>query len=33
VSRYRMAKRIGDDIKDPAGAAEANRLLRSPYRQ
>ncbi len=33
LGRYRMAKRIADDINDPAGAAEASRLIRSPYRQ
>jgi tetratricopeptide (TPR) repeat protein len=31
ITKYRLAKRIADEINDPAGAASANRLLRSPY--
>jgi tetratricopeptide (TPR) repeat protein len=31
IAKYRLAKRIADEINDPAGAAEANRLLRAPY--
>ncbi len=33
VEQYRMAKRIADGINDPAAAAEASRLIRSPYRK
>ncbi len=33
IAKYRLAKRIADEINDPAGANDANRLLRAPYRQ
>jgi tetratricopeptide (TPR) repeat protein len=33
VAKYRLAKRIADEIDDPAAAAAANRLLRAPYRR
>jgi len=33
IAKYRLAKRIADEINDPAGAADASRLLRAPYVQ
>jgi len=31
IAKYRLAKRIADEINDPAGAGDANRLLRAPF--
>jgi hypothetical protein len=33
VAKYLLARRIAEQTNDPANAAEANRLLRSPYRK